>query len=514
MGAAQADTGLIEPDSRRVPWDTIRRLALLQGELPSTVQPLSRDELGRYLPMFATSEMEARDRSFSQHSVLGVMGSQRLELGFQDLGRAPAGESGLLLPAGGYLAWQPTLAVAGHGLWAGISVDLSKGLGFGPGAMASTNPLVYGGWPLPAGMAPTGAARTHDGRWEVELARWVLGYRHGNWSATLGKYPSRTGPGIGGALVLDRQAPAFPQIQLRRTSPFRWRGWMRHLAPEQFFFRVGRLSERAFVFENEYGRQESWAHPWYFQWLMSWRPWDFCRLTATQGAMASARDASLWPDLLQINFPVIGTTWRERDSGPTTDRIFALQMEIFWREVPLGFLPSEAGRAYWDYGGTDFLPSGFGGVIPEISIPASVAGVELVSRRWDLNLEYHSTYHYRELWYGNYGYPEGYTQEGAVLGHRIGGGARGGQVKVGLRPGSGRWEGLCRVRHTRWDHDRFLPGDAERTSISLQVGRNPEHHLDGTIWSAEIGWSREDVRPQEGPDANPDVWRVIIRISS
>ena len=63
------------------------------------------------------------------------------------------------------------------------------------------------------------------------------------------------------------------------------------------------------------------------------------------------------------------------------------------------------------------------GTVPQISAPASLAGVELVEHRWDLTVEYLLTQHPKVLWYSNSGFSEGYSHEGVVLGHPLGGGA-------------------------------------------------------------------------------------------
>jgi len=498
---------IIEDDARRVPWDAVRRAALLAGQFPPATQPISRQELTRWLG--------SRSRPAPLNLPLeNLRFHQDLELGWQELGRAEPGEAGLELPAGGYFLWEPGLELAGRRWWAAASWRATGRLWEGAGPLAPDDPLTYPGWPLPAGQGGMRDACTRDGDIRGELTRLVLGFRHGGWSWAAGRLAARTGPGVTGALILDRNAPSLAMMQLRRHEPFRWSGWLRPLAPGDFLLRVGRMSRREVRYKDEYGRQTKRARPWFFQWLMGWQPASFFRMTFTQGAMATPREGTLWPDLLQINFPVIGTTWREMESGPITDRIFAAQLELRWGRAPLPLLPSEAGRAYWDYGGTDFLPGGPGGVFPEISLPASVVGVELVSRRWDLILEGFNTYHPAVLWYSNSGYSEGYTQEGQVLGHVAGGGAEGGLVKVNLRAGRGRLQTRAWVRHTRWEHDRFLPGRARRTTVGVELGRNPLAPETGRLWRAELRWNRDSIDPDVGPETRGDSFLFLIRVSS
>ncbi len=287
---------------------------------------------------------------------------------------------------------------------------------------------------------------------------------------------------------------------------------MKPLAPDNLLFRTGKLSNRDVYFKDEWGNQEKQAQPWFFQWLVGWEVTSWFRATFTHMAMATAREGTLWPDLLQINFPLIGTTWREADSGPITDRIFSAQFEFRWRHAPWPLLPTEAGRLYWDYAGTDFLPSGPGGVIPELSIPASVAGVEFVNRGWDLTLEYFGLYHPSALWYSNGGYPEGYTQDEWLLGHHAGGGARGGISLVRIRPAQTPWEIGLKLGYTNWKHENFLPGEGERRSVALSVGRDPATLIDSLQWTGVVEWVREDHQSEDTPASHNDWWRASLKL--
>ncbi len=523
MGAlpnpALAGEEIIENDARRIPWDTVRRAALLTGRFPPATQPISRQELSRLRTgPWAVGSSALADRPASGMTRYLPLEYSRfhgdLELGWQELGRAEPGEAGLELPAGGYFLWEPGLEIAGRRWWAAASWRLTGRLWEGNGPLALNDPLAYPGRPLPAGQQGTRSARIRQGQTRGELTRLVLGYRHGGWSLAAGRFPARTGPGVSGALVLDRNAPSLSMVQVRRHTPLRWSGFLKPFAPTDLLFRAGRLSRREARYQDQYGHQAKRAHPWFFQWLMGWQPASFFRVACTQGTMATAREGTLWPDLMQVNFPLIGTTWREMESGPITDRIFAVQLELRWSRGPVPLLPREAGRAYWEYGGTDFLPGGPGGIFPELSIPASVLGVELVSRRWDLILEGFETQHPHGLWYSNSGYREGYTEEGTVLGHEAGGGAEGGLVKVALRPGRGRRQAVAWARHTRWDHARLGPGSVTRTTVGLEWGRNPVLAGAGHLWRAELRWNRERVAPAVGPEIRRDALLFLIRVSS
>ncbi len=287
---------------------------------------------------------------------------------------------------------------------------------------------------------------------------------------------------------------------------------MKPLAPHNLLFRVGKLTNRDVHYVNEWGHQMKRAQPWFFQWLVGWDVFSWFRTTFTHTTMATAREGTLWPDLLQISFPLIGTTWREADSGPITDRIFSAQFEFRWRHAPWPLLPNKAGRLYWEYAGTDFLPSGPGGVVPQLSIPASVAGVEFVNPAWDLTLEYFGLYHPGALWYSNGGYPEGYTQDEWLLGHSAGGGARGGIAQVRIRPAQISWEFGLKLVYSNWQHEIYLPGEGERRSVALLVGRDPVDQGDSLQWDGVVEWVREDFQSRSVSPTRTDWLRASLKI--
>ncbi len=491
---SRAQPSTVEVDAREVSWHVVRRLALAAGQFPPLYQPVSEKELasiwpGRYSENtsgLSWSTCECKDNP----ATFRLQG--RVLLGYQELGDVLVGESGLGWAAGYNASFEPRFDVSSGRWWAAVSARLQGRLASGGQQLQPSDEWAWPGWRQPTGNYQVGRARTRGDDWILNMPRLVAGCRLDGWNLTAGWMPAQTGLGMTGALVLDRNGPNFPSLVLRRNRAFSWNGFMKPVAPDNFLLRVGKLSNRNVVYVDEWGIQRKNEGPWFFQWLVGWNVTSWFRTSFTHTVMATAREGTLWPDLLQINFPLIGTTWREADSGPITDRLFSMQFEFRWNKAPWPLLPSESGRLYWDYSGTDFLPSGPGGVIPQLSIPASVAGVELVSSSWDLTLEYFGTYHPEALWYSNGGYVEGYTQNEWLLGHSMGGGARGGVFQVRVRPGGQVFEYGLKLGYTNWQHQWAIPGEAERRTVAVSVGRNAETTIESLQWTAVVEWAKED----------------------
>ena len=518
----------LEPDARAVPWATVGRLALEAGRFPPLYRSLTGAELGALVELpdegFAAAEQaEARwwrDRFLQAGGGLAWTGCEckvhpyslrltgRLIGGFSELGDVLPEEAGLAWAPGWNAAFEPVLDWSCGVFWATASGRLAGRVAPGGEFISRDEALAWPGWPLATDRALVGRARSSDGPWVIRFPQFLAGARLGNWSLSAGWAARRTGPGLSGALVLDQNGASFPAFTARRIRPFVWSGLMTHAAPDNLLLRSGRLTERRVRYGDPWGRQEKTAAPWFFQWLVGWDVTGWFRTTFTHTVMATPREGTLWPDLLQVNFPLIGTTWREMESGPITDRLFAAQMEVRWRRAPWPVLPAAAGRLYWDYGGTDFLPSGPGGIIPQISLPASVAGVELVSPGWDLVLEYAETFHSIGLWYSNSGYPEGYTQDGWLLAHAQGGGAESFAGLVRVRPAGWALQAELGATRTTWNQSR-LPGTGERNTVSLTVGGRPPR-----LWRVTAEHVAETATPKDAPGQVRRWWRVYFKLGS
>lgn len=518
FGEGMALPGAGDLDARLVPWATLRRLALEAGLQPPVDEPLGAGEWRALVEAIDATSGPALDDPAEREALAGLAGllsggswsGARAMAGYTDRGEAPAGEAGLAWGPG----WNGTVelgAQAARGRWwAAVTgrAGVQTGWGAGGDVDDTEDPLLWPGWHPATGPAQERLFLLQEDGARADLVRAVVGVGFGNWALSAGLEPRRDGPGLGGALLMDRSGRSFPALTARRVAPMRWQGVMRPLAPEQLLLRVGLLSRREMADDlADTGTRTD--EPWFFQWLVRWRVTDWFRFGCSQTAMAVAREGTLWPDFLEINFPVAGTTWREIEGGPLTDRLFAAQMEFRWVRAPWRWLPNAAGRAWWEYAGTDFLPRGPGGVIPEISAPASVAGIELVSPRWDLGVEYAETLHPLVLWYSNSSFPSAYTNEGWLMGHPLGGAGEQVSALVRLRPqaAGGGWYAECGLARATWGDEGHTPARARRLGGTLTVG-GLRRGVPGP-WRAHAAWRRTEVFDGDAAD-RAEGWTVAL----
>ncbi len=476
----------VESDLRVVPWHSLRRAALLGGEFVAPYRPVSERELARLLERAGARARRGAIRG--EWSGFELAAGGRVALWELGPGNLVAAESGLA-GNGLVLVAEADLEVTNGRWWAGFVPRLG-------GRLARSGPtvpgaLLDGNWPPPTNRPALAAAR-RDEAWRVTVPRAAGGVAFGSWAIAAGVFPAAVGPGLAGdGLTLTSQSASLPQVVLRRTAPFAWSGAMGPLDPDHLLLRVGLASEQTIAYEDEWGRQSRRDRPLFCQWLLTWNHTSWWRTTLTHASLAAPRAGqTLWGDLLQINAPLLSATWNEVDYGPVTDRIFTATMEARFRAAPWPLLPRGAGRLFWEYGGEDFRPYDSVPVVPEISAPASLVGCELVDERWDLGLEYLETRHPLVLWYGNSGFDRGYSHDGVVLGHPLGGAAESWTAVVRLRPRSGACEWELRGRTSAWDMAGRLPSRAEVRELS--VGWR-SIAAGGREWILAASWLAEDV---------------------
>jgi hypothetical protein len=556
---ALAQFSNLEADSRSIPWSSITRLALEGGFFPPAYRPVTEGEISHLLARTDEQALAGNARALSddseyarliflleryRHGGGGIVikgceckehppllrFSGRMVGGYSELGNPIPFEGGLDFAAGYNTFFEPSVEFAAGSFWSALDFRIGGRAAQGGVVFdwpaGGSDPLTYPDWSIPTGKYDVRNARLKGGAWNGRVTRALVGMQCGNWALSAGWDHRRTGPGLTGNLNLDFQGRPFPAVTARRTSSFLWSGFMTHLAPDQMLLRTGQLSERTVAWGDIYGRYAKEAKPYFFQWLIGWNITSWFRTNFTHSVMATAREGTLWPDLLQINFPLIGTTWREMDSGPITDRIFAVQFEFRWRNAPWPLLPSSAGRLFWDYGGTDFLPSGPGGMIPQISIPASVAGFELLSPRWDLGFEYTELQHSKVLWYSNGGYEEGYSNEQWLMGHPLGGSGESLMGLVRVRPANWDLQFELQGKMASWGMPGFTPGTGDQHSLGLTLSRTPAVAFQSgdtpsspLLWEITAEWKREKAdpwgnlnQPPEDSEVQRDWWQIIFKI--
>jgi len=502
----------LEPDARSVPWTMLRRLALLGAEFLPPHRPISRGEITGIATRAHHSQgpglgLAAERRQLAW--LLSRYGSRTHAVNWSSCDcRTPQVHVGLdgavsliQFGPGELVSQQSGLASRGIGVLTELDLTVCSGpfwLGATPrhewpiwqGSTSVNLALRYTGWPEPTGRPALGRTRTQAVN-RIAWPRVAAGVAMGNWSLAAGLMPVSVGAGLeGDGLTLGMTSESVPQVVLRRTRPLQWSGFMGWFDPEHVLFRLGITSEQTITYGTPRGRESHRANPVLTQWLFTWDHTPWWRTTVCGTALSAARRGqSLWPDLMQINLPMLDATWTEVDYGPVTDRMVSLIMEARWRRAPWPVLPSAAGRVWWEYAGEDFRPHDQLPILPEISAPASLAGVELVDHRWDLGAQYLLTRHARVLWYGNGGFSEGYSHGGALLGHELGGGAEAWTGVVRWRTASGRHELELRGRTAFWREGNRVPVDTHRRELDLTW----RHLAAGHTWTAVAGWVTEEV---------------------
>jgi Capsule assembly protein Wzi len=529
-GICVAGFDQLEPDARTVPWSSITRLALEGGAFPPAYRPVTEGELAKLLT-FAGERVDDRDSArllwllnrYQNPDEKNLRLGGRVVGGFSELGDALATEGGLDFAAGHNVFFEPSVEFATGDFWAAVDFRLggrwaSGGIDFS-GPNDASDPVTWPGWPLPTGRATVRDARLKNGAWTGQLSRALVGLKLGNWALSAGWDHRRTGPGLTGNLNLDYGGRPFPAVTARRTDSFHWSGIFTHLAPDQMLLRTGLLSEQTISFHSEDDHFTKDANPWFFQWLVGWNVTSWFRAHFTHSVMAASREGTLWPHLFQINFPVLSTTWEEMEEGAVTDRIFAAQFEFRWRDAPWPWLPSDAGRLFWDYGGTDFLPWRHWEAIPQISVPASIVGFELLSPGWDLGFEYAELQHPNVMWYSNSGYREGYTHERWLLGHPLGGSGESFTGLVRVRPADRELQIGLQGTVANWGMSGLTPGTGDRQSLALTLGRTPKHGSAPVLWEITAEWNREKADPEAflnaptpGSEVTRNWWRFVFKV--
>jgi len=514
-----ASSSCVEPDLRDVPWTVLRRLTLAAGLAGPSTRSLARSELVALLRAAGPALDDPDERAIAARLLAAwadpadtrsLRIGARVRLAQSDLGAVATGEAGLANPPGLSLGLEPSLS-GGAGRWWGAVTPRLTGRLAATGRIPSA-PLLYADWPLATGAPVWRDARLTGEAWRLTWPRAVAGARFGGWALSLGWSPARGGPGEGGGLLLDATGPAFPALTLRRAAPFVWRGPLRPFAPDALLVRVGRVSARTVRIGDGWSSDEPRRdEPWFGQWLLAWTPVRWLTAGASLSALALPRSGSLLPDLLQVALPVLSTTRTEMERGPVTDRLFSVNFEGRWRRAPWPLLPSAAGRVYWEYAGEDFNPPGVVPLLPQISAPASVAGVELVGPRWDLAAEFTELEHPLVLWYDHAAFTDGYTHRGWLLGHPLGGTGAAFAGALRWRPRGAGLELALRGERATAGRRGLTPSHAVRRTWELAL--RPAHGLGA--WGVEVARVAEQVTPY-APDA-PDAagartawWRAAV----
>ncbi len=258
-----------------------------------------------------------------------------------------------------------------------------------------------------------------SGPWRLELGR---GYPAAEWV-----------PCDEGGLLFSHHAPPLDHVHLS-LGPFR--------VPAS----LGTLDGEGFLAYLDDGSRPV-PHPLLSGMRLVWTPRRWVGLEAQRSIMFGGEGRTekltigdLWDILIGRGEGAPGPVFSAADS----DQKFAWLVRLRPREWVQRHMGWDDLELVWFYGGEDR----FEGLVP--MAPGRFHGLRIhPAPHWGFSLAYVSTADDQNRWYYHKIYRTGYTLEGYIIGHPLGGDARRWRLAVGMAPGGGTELGLRLTRERR-----------------------------------------------------------------
>lgn len=241
----------------------------------------------------------------------------------------------------------------------------------------------------------------------------------GNLRTTFGREPLSWGHAVHGNLVLSTNAQPLDQLRFESESPFRLPGPLR---------RLGRFHAAAFLARLDDPDRADAPFPWLVGHRFSYSPASWLVLGLNRTILTAGRGRGFAPGLESVRDLLFS-----QNAYASADQKVTLDWSLLLAPVAARVPGLDGGRFYGEHGGDD----AFQGFPPTPSSTATLLGLELVSQGVLLRGEVARNDDDRNLWYWHWAYPDGYTVQGRVLGHPMGGDAR--SLYVDLEVPLGRW---------------------------------------------------------------------------
>ena len=128
-------------------------------------------------------------------------------------------------------------------------------------------------------------------------------------------------------------------------------------------------------------------------------------------------------------------------------------------------------------------------------------------------MEYTELWHDSVIWYSNSGFVEGYTQDGQLLAHQLGGSGESLAGTVRVRPAGWGLEGGLTVSHATWGIPGRTPGTGERWSLLGTLARLPRPgDRAPLLWTLKGEVRREQATPLAAPSARRTWGRIWLEV--
>jgi len=450
-------------------YEAIERITLAWGiAYPMNTRPMNRLEMGRIVRQArAQQDADTGKRSDHLEHLLSM-----LEEDLRDViaeGDSAEPEPGIRIIAGITLQ-----GAYGHGP---ISEENNAGDTLGDGWHGRVIPE----WGFQTGafagaLAPRLRLDSDEDE-TVDFLRLYLAIEGEHIGIAAGRDSLWWGPGRRGAWVLTNNAPAIDLIRLYNPYPY----LLGFLGAFRFALLYGRTSGMP-VRYNEAGTETTlFTKPHFGGMRVDLSPSPMFEFGASMAAYFIGRDGLSVDDVKEVFFPRHNAVNREETEGPVTDRVASFDASF---NLPLRFQRLQGMRAYVEYGSTDL--SFVDRLYPRLMDVATLYGLYLDTGSTDLRVEYAQNLEYNDTrWYTHGQFLDGYTHDGSIIGHAMGGAARDVWVRM-THPFGVCWRVSVDYEHlVRKERYGSIPG--RKNGIRFGLGHAGVHTQAGIEYEYEWG---------------------------
>ncbi|MGA1843650.1 MAG: capsule assembly Wzi family protein [bacterium] len=250
----------------------------------------------------------------------------------------------------------------------------------------------------------------------VDFHRLYLAIEGEHIGIAVGRDSLWWGPGRHGAWVLTNNAPALDLVRLYNPYPYS----LGFLGAFRFVLLYGRTSAMPVEYTEAGTEVMVFTKPHFGGMRIDFSPSPLFEFGASMAAHFIGRDGLDLDDVKEVFFPRHKAVNREETEGPVTDRVASFDASL---NLSLPFRRLHGMRAYVEYGGTDL--SFVERLYPRLTDVATLYGLYLDTGSTDLRVEYAQNLDHDDTrWYTHGQFLDGYTHDGSIIGHAIGGAAR------------------------------------------------------------------------------------------
>ena len=304
------------------------------------------------------------------------------------------------------------------------------------------------------------------------------------------------GPGEHGALLLSDNAPPFDLIKIGNPHPSRF---------PFMFSRLGEWKWSIFLTRLEQNRVHSRVKLGGAR--LVWVPFGWLELGISRTVMFGGSGA---PNFTLADFGRLLVGTGQDDDGSRfvgNNNLAAWDATLYLPSISSIFPIVHGTKLYLEYGGEENTPNRFlGKQYKRLAAIAILAGLSISFARADIGLEYANSVDDGLTWYDHWFYDTGYTFNGSIIGHEMGGDADDLSIHatVYLTPKLHLYSFIERERMGI----NFNPENVQIVyagQVDLKYSLLPK-------WEASVGYRYENIiRPEFSPDKRADNHLLVVR---